>query len=637
MRRLTFLIVLAALLGGATASASRAQSEKPEGNDHAGVQQTPPAQERVAKSGGSIKGRVNGEGGRAVADASIMAFPVNIASNMQAMVTSLFRPVTSDADGKFELSGLQPGAYNISASAPGYVLSDSDSKPFYRPGDTVTLTLVKGGVITGKVTNSSGDPLVGAVVRAIKVREVDNKPVRTRRDISSELTNSISSMLGPYKTDDRGIYRIYGLAAGNYQVAAGGGDGRGFSLGATSGAYDSDAPTYFPSSTLSTAAEVTLHAGDEITNIDIRYRENRGHSLSGTVSGSKGSGQEGISVVLTRASSGIVEATTFVIPSTNEKGFAFDALLDGEYFVTATAGSGAMIEGPEGMSVSVSPSRRVTVSGADVTGIELALEPLGSIAGRADFESLKDTARKPECTSNRRARVEELVISAQSEGKRQLEDQASGLLSMFKDTTPNDKGDFIVSFLRPGVHHLDMQLPTEHLYIRSVALPPTIPNGKPVDAAKNGVIVKLGDKVKGLIITVSEGAAGMRGKVITTEGKKPPSSKMRVHLVPAELEAADDVLRYFEAEVAADGSFSLINLAPGKYWLVGRELSDQELTEVDHKPLAWDAGGRVGLRFEGEASKKVIPLTQCQRLDDFVLSYTPLIKPSKPPAKKPKV
>src|SRR5712692_1595188 len=431
MRRLSLLIVLATLVGGATASDSRAQSDKPAGNDGVGVQQTPNAQEKVPKSGGSIRGRVIGEGSRTVADASIMAFPVNIASNIQAMVTSLFRPVNADTDGKFELSGLQPGAYNISASAPGYVLSDSDSKPFYRPGDTATLTLVKGGVITGKVTNSSGDPVVGAVVRAIKVREADNKPVRTRRDISSEFTDSMSSMLGPYKTDDRGIYRIYGLAAGYYQVAAGG--GRGFSLGAA-GAYDSDAPTYFPSSTLYTAAEVMLHTGEELTNIDIRYRDNRGHSISGTVSGSKGSGQEGISVVLTRAGSGIVEATTFVIPSTKEKGIDFDALLDSKYFVTATAGSRAMLEGSEGMSVSFSPSLHVTISGTDVTGIELTLEPLGSIAGRAAFEPLQDTAQKPECKSNRRARVEELVISAQSEGKRQLEDQASGLLSMFKDT-----------------------------------------------------------------------------------------------------------------------------------------------------------------------------------------------------------
>ena len=633
MPRLPLVIIAVSLIANATANVARAQSDQPVGNDRIGLQQSPPVQEKGSKSGGSIKGRVIGEGSRGVADASIMAFPINIASNMQAMVTSLFRPVNTDADGKFELSGLQAGAYNISANAPGYVLSDSDAKPFYRPGDTVTLTLVKGGVITGKVTNSSGDPLVGVIVRAIKVREGDNKPVRIHRDISSEFIDSMSSMLGPYKTDDRGIYRIYGLTAGYYQVAAGGGGGRGFSLGST-GAYDNDAPTYYPSGTLYTAAEVTVHAGDEITNIDIRYRDNRGHSITGTVSGAKGSSQQGISVVLARASTGIVEATTFVFPSTSERAFVFDATLDGDYFVTATAGSGAMLEGPEGMNVLVSPSRRATVSGADVTGIDLPLEPLGSIAGRAVFEPVSDTTQKPDCKPTRRARLEELVITSQSEGKRQPEDQAAALLSIFKDTTPNDKGDFVISFLRPAVHHVDIQLPTEQLYIKSVVLPLATPNGNPVDAAKSGVLMKSGEKVKGLVVTISEGASGLRGRVVTGEAGKPPTSKMRVHLVPAEPEAADDVLRYFENEVAADGAFSLTNLAPGKYWLVGRELSDEEQGEVDHKPLAWDAGGRVGLRFEGEATKKVITLTQCQRVEDFRLNYAPLIKPSKQPSKK---
>src|SRR5712692_8026102 len=82
MCRLASTIVLVALIAGATASDSRAQSDKPAGNDGVGVQQTPPAQEKAPKAGGSIKGRVIGEGSRAVADASIMAFPVNIASNM---------------------------------------------------------------------------------------------------------------------------------------------------------------------------------------------------------------------------------------------------------------------------------------------------------------------------------------------------------------------------------------------------------------------------------------------------------------------------------------------------------------------------------------------------------------------------
>jgi hypothetical protein len=630
--RLVLNTILTMLLVSVTKIESSAQSDRSSGGNRDATQQPVPAQDKSAKSDGSIKGRVIGEGSRGVPDASIMAFPVNVSANMRAMVTSFLRPINTDADGKFEITGLQAGAYNISASAPGFVLSDSDSK-FYRPGDNVTLTLVKGAVMTGRVTSSTGDPIVGIVVRAIKLREIDNRPLRDHKSISTEIVDSLSSMLGPYKTDDRGIYRIYGLTSGYYQVAAGGSGGRNI-LSLQSGPYANDAPTYFPSSTLYTAAEITLHTGEEAANIDIRYRENRGHSIAGTVSGAKLSGQQqGTSVVLTRASSGIVEATTFVITTAGDRTFAFEAVLDGEYVVTATAGSGAMMEGPEGLNLLVSPSRRVTISGEDVTGIDLALEPLGSISGRAVFEPLKEGSQKPDCKPARRSTIEEMVISAQREGKRHPEDQASELLSMFKDTTPNDKGEFTIAMLRSDIHHLALQPPGEQLFVKSILLPATNPNGKPRDLAKTGIALKSGEKVKDLVVTISEGAATLRGRVMI-EGDKPPSSKMRVHLVPAEPEATDDVLRYFETEVAADAGFSLTNLVPGKYWLIARELSEEEQAEVDHKPLAWDAGERVGLRFEGEASNKVITLAQCQRVDNFVLNYAPLIKPTKPSKKK---
>jgi hypothetical protein len=275
------------------------------------------------------------------------------------------------------------------------------------------------------------------------------------------------------------------------------------------------------------------------------------------------------------------------------------------------------------------------MTGGDVTGIELALEPLASIAGRAVIEPLQDAAQKAGCKGDRTTRIEEIVISAPGENKPRPEDQALPLLNSLKNTTPAEKGEFTLGFLRAGVHRLDLQLPSEILYIKSATLPPTSSNTKPLDAAKTGFAVKSGDNMKGLVVTLSEGAAGLRGKVVTGEENKPPARKMRVHLVPAEPEAVDEVLRYFEAEVASDASFSLTNLAPGKYWLVAREMSEQEQSETDRKPVAWYSAGRIGLRFEGDASKKVIELAQCQRLPDFVLKYTPLIEPSKRPAKKP--
>jgi carboxypeptidase family protein len=626
MFNLLLVLILTAVFGS---WARPPQEEKPATGARSDTQQPAGVPERKV-SAGSIKGRVIGEGGRAVPNATISAFPVNLVSNPQAVMTSFLRPVTSDTEGNFQLTGLQPGAYTVSASALGYVLSDTSSQVFHRPGDTVTLTLVKGGVITGKVTNSSGDPIVGAVVRSIKIREPDNKPVRTRSNPMSQFTDSggfLLASLGPFKTDDRGIYRIYGLDAGYYQVAAGGRSAQGVNM--VSGAYDADAPTYHPSSTIDTAAEVLVRAGDEAANIDIRYRDYRGHSLSGSVLGSKGSGQESITVFLSRASNGISEATTYVLPTAKEKGFAFDAVLDGEYFVTAMLGSGLMGEGTEGMNLSVSPQRRVTISGSDVTGIELALEPLASIAGRTMIEPA-GVAQKAECKTIRSARPEEIVISTRSEGANKPEDQSVIILAMFKDTTPNEKGEFTAAFLRAGVQRLIVQLPGEQHYLKSITLPGSPPNGKLVDVAKSGVKLKSGDKVKGLVVTIGQGAAGFQGKVVTGKEGKPPPEKMRAHLIPAEPEAGDQVLRYFESDITDDGAFRFTSLAPGNYWLVARVVSDQELAEVNRRPVAWDEGGRTSLRFEGEASKETIALSPCERLADYVLSYTPLSKPSNP-------
>lgn len=621
-------LIVTASLASPVLGAHRQQQEKPSASDRSAEQQPATALEKKPSSG-TIRGRLVGEGGRPVADASITALPVNSSSNPQSSWTSYFRSVSSDADGMFQLSGLSPGVYSINANALGYILSDASASAFHRLGDNVTLTLVRGGVITGKVTNTSGDPVVGAIVRAIKIREPDSRPLRTRSDLMSQIsgpTYFLLAALGPFKTDDRGIYRIYGLEAGYYQVAAGGRSDMIEFNPTAPGAYEGDASTYFPSSTIDTAEDVIVRAGDEATNIDIRYRDNRGHSLSGSVSGSKGSEQEAIQVLLTRASNGIVETTTHVLPTAKEKRFSFDTLLDGEYLVTAMAGSGALMEGAEGLSILVSSARRVTIRGSDITGVELALEPLASIAGRAVIEPATST-QKAECKASRGVRIEEIVISTKGESKNKPEDQAVALLSAFKNTTPNEKGEFTNAFLRPGIRRMEVQFPGENHYVKSITLPSPTANGKLIDAAKSGIPLKSGDKVKGLIVTISEGAAGLTGKVVTGKNKEAPSVKMRVHLVPAEPEAVDDVLRYFENDIGGDGVFAFTSLAPGKYWIVAREISDQE--DPDHKPLAWESASRVALRFEGEASKQTVELSRCQRASDFVVSYIPLPKPSK--------
>src|SRR5690349_995686 len=217
---------------------------------------------------------------------------------------------------------------------------------YYRIGDTVNLELIRGGAITGTVTNSLGEPVVAVRVRATLVRDM-------RGEISRPSIGNEQS------TDDRGIYRIYGLRPGTYIVSAG---GPGFSP--SFNPYDMDAATFAPSTTRDNAAEVVVRSGDDST-IDIRYRGEPGHVISGTV---KLSGSNGSTINLSPAGSPALLATTY--QPVDGRGFAFTGIGDGDYDVVAAQEITSSRTSTTPI-LAVSEPKRITVKGADVTGIEL--------------------------------------------------------------------------------------------------------------------------------------------------------------------------------------------------------------------------------------------------------------------------
>ena len=103
-----------------------------------------------------------------------------------------------------------------------------------------------------------------------------------------------------------------------------------------------------------------------------------------------------------------------------------------------------------------------------------------------------------------------------------------------------------------------------------------------------------------------------------TTGSRLPA-RLRVHLVPAEAGAVNDALRYAEAFTRRDGSFSLNNVAPGKYWLIARAAPDDEPIDGPPASAAWDANERAKLRKEAEAMKTEVELKPCQRITDQIV------------------
>jgi len=104
-----------------------------------------------ASNTGSITGKVVNESGQPLPNASVWVYAVGSQGPGQM--------VTSDQEGKFKLTGLQRVPYSISASMPAYMSTprSREQQGKYEVGDSVTLVLVKGGVITGKVSTADGE------------------------------------------------------------------------------------------------------------------------------------------------------------------------------------------------------------------------------------------------------------------------------------------------------------------------------------------------------------------------------------------------------------------------------------------------------------------------------------------------
>ena len=563
------------------------------------------------KPNGMITGRVVNSAGEPLSGAVVYAGSLGTGPRSQR--------ATVDANGEFKIEGLKAGLYRLSASAPGYVPapqpSPTDSQGYYHIGDSVTLRMLKGGVITGTVTGTKG-PLVAVGVYAIRVRDEEGKLL------------SVPTSFRERSTDDRGVYRFYGLLPGGYLILAAK-PRIGF---IAPSAYDHDAPTYFPSSTRDTAAEVVVRDGEEIT-ADIQYRAEPGHAISGKVAGTVESPSQfsfspsaAINLTDVRDRSSLMGTSA---SSNDDFSFAIYGVADGEYEVSAWQ----FLPSRDELR---SPPRRVTVHGADVTGINLTLAPLASIEGRLVFEN----DPKAGCGKRRETAAQETIVF----GRRYEPEKKTNVAAK---TTPlpevslsainhvsvgvaDAKGSFTLRNLPSGSYRIDPSPPASGWYVKSIAVgaaQTATARAASLLVARDGLALRSGERVSGLTVTIAEGAASFRGRVTAAEGQSLPAN-LRVYLVPAEKDSVGDVLRFFETLPDTAGSFAMGNIAPGHYWMIERAADESEPKTV--KPIRQDSALRSQVLKEAEKTRNEIQLQPCQRIVDYEITYPAAANDAKP-------
>ena len=171
----------------------------------------------------------------------------------------------TDEEGNYKITGIKAGRFMVVPNALAHVRLDADKKPTpTSPMITIDdaaeekldIQMKIGGVITGKIIDADGRPLISQIVVIFKKNE-NAKPVRFFTNMSNYRM---------YSTDDRGIYRIYGLPPAKYLIAVGE-DGRTFQSSSSSNKHYP--LTYYPGvQTEEKADEVEVTEGSEATNID---------------------------------------------------------------------------------------------------------------------------------------------------------------------------------------------------------------------------------------------------------------------------------------------------------------------------------------------------------------------------------
>jgi hypothetical protein len=352
------------------------------------------------------------------------------------------RTIITDEQGRFVFRNLPAGRFTIVAARPPYVKTAFGAKRPGRPGTPidlstgqrvtgVTMPLALGGVITGVIRNANGEAAPGVRVEATPLDAQAGHLVIRNGDGGAGSSATVASppdpqagvLSTPVVTDDRGVYRIFGLSPGKYVVTANvtdrgstaltelsdaemdeilarlqrrsaglvplattaGTTTAGGATGAAPARPDANtrsptygyAPIYYPGTPdPNQAVTLALAEGEERSRIDLALQLVRTAVVEGRVSAASGALPLGTQVTLTRqgpregAGHALASSAT-ARPVDNAGNFRFTGIQPGKYRIVAHATTMTSFRPPAPSAAAVMSSR---VPAADaLAGVSWAL------------------------------------------------------------------------------------------------------------------------------------------------------------------------------------------------------------------------------------------------------------------------
>lgn len=472
---------------------------------------------------------------------------------------------TTSASGVFTFRDLEPGVYQIIVERTGYVIAPESQRKTVtvKAGETVSdfkLTMLRAGVISGRVLDTDGEPLALASIQVSPQR----KGARGKTGV----------------TNDLGEYRVFDVVPGKYRIAASytanltqpatrmqtepGPDGR-----VVHEAY----PTLYYPGAVDAAQAIALNVepGADLRGIDFHMVRTPAVRVSGRVTGPAGLF---ISISLQPLEKG-AGGEGRLANATQKGEFELPDVLRGAYWLTAVS------SGLDAGSL-LSARRMIQVGDQDVEGIQLALGAGQTLTGRLIAPEGRQLPPR-------------LVIDLQSRDDK----QGAGA---FAQVAPD--GAFSLRSIGPGDYDAVLgstQASDDDLYISTMRMGDT-------DALADGVHIAEAAPEPLNIVFKSNGASVA---CVVKDDKGAPIPAAHVLLVPAAPKTGRFAL-HGECTAAADGTCRISGITPGDYHayaLVGD-------TQVDHRDpdllKSIESDGKAITLAEGQQEKIELTATPAE-------------------------
>jgi len=426
---------------------------------------------------------------------------VGLRLNQSSQFDSPFK-ATTDQDGKYRITDVPAGSYQVAPVAPAFVISDVNhswgQSLVITEGDRVAgidFDLVKGGVITGKVTDADGHPVVEEGLSLL----------------AADYPRSGSSDVPVFfQTDDRGIYRMFGIRPGRYKVSIGEED---FGINRGNGTRRSLPLTFYPDVSDATKARVIeIGEGAEATNIDITIGEAaQALSVSGrVVDGETGKPVTGVPIYLEKitiidasSSSGVGGGTG--IRSNPDGEFRLDNLPAGKYSIS--------IQPPPESDLRAEPVGFDLID-QDVTGILIKTTTGTSLSGTVVLERTRDR--------NNGAAPAWLTVHLRNEGRGNSLSFASSQSTQIKPD-----GSFRIGGLLAGTVSFSVGAWSPTGDARPIPISRIERNGV---VQENGVQLQTGEHLTGIRIVAAYASGSISGVVKVEPGILPPNGRLVISL-----------------------------------------------------------------------------------------------------------